>query len=145
MINLLNLFQKKKKKKIVPKKKSCKDAYPVHRLGCELATRLRTVSTPLGGSRALTRETVINNRIGVAYCARLPIAGPPSPPPYSRISRAIKHVRPFTGPCTFACVRASVHLLSRRRVGTCSVARISILVPVAIARLTTWGRPSPRR
>lgn len=59
---------------------------------------------------------MINNRIGVAYCARLPIAGPPPPPPYSRISRAIKHVRPFTGPCTFACVRASVHLLSRRRV-----------------------------
>lgn len=98
-----------------------------------------------GGSGALTRETVINNRIGVAYCARLPIARPPLPLPYSRISRAIKHVRPFIGPCTFtnrahvcawACTSyPDVGVAPRRYV--CSVARISILVPVAIGRLTT--------
>lgn len=74
-----------------------------------LAARLRThVSTPLGGEGVESideGETVINNRIGVAYCARLPIPHPSLSPPYSRISRAIKHVRPFIGPCTFTeCV-----------------------------------------
>lgn len=102
------------------------------------AARLRThVSTPLGGEGVESideGETVINNRIGVAYCARLPIPHPSLSPPYSRISRAIKHVRPFIGPCTFTkCVCMCVY---HRPVQTSRGS--PILVPVVIGRLTTW-------
>lgn len=101
-----------------------------------LAARLRThVSTPLGGEGVESideGETVINNRIGVAYCARLPIPHPSLSPPYSRISRAIKHVRPFIGPCTFTECVCVYHRPVQTSRGS------PILVPVVIGRLTTW-------
>lgn len=82
-ISLIRVSREEKKgpRNTVPKKK--KNLVKMHirytetRGGRTSAHRFDPIGE--GGSGALTRETVINNRIGVAYCARLPIARPSLP------------------------------------------------------------------